>query len=123
MKYLIVDDNERFREYLREVITERGDSCAELSDGKELNKVYEFYEPDVVLLDIRMKEVGGFEAARSLVNNCPDACIIIISNYSDKYFRAKALKVGAKAFLAKDNISALWQIVADNQSVISKQNI
>jgi len=114
MKYLIVDDNEQFRAYLREILLRPGDECRELADGAGVNEVYREFQPDWVLLDIRMPQINGFEAGARLKKSYPEACFVIISNYSDDRFSRKAGLIGAAAFIAKDNLEPLLDVVKSN---------
>jgi DNA-binding NarL/FixJ family response regulator len=111
MKYLIVDDNEQFRAYLREILLKPEDECRELDDGSGVNEAYREFRPDWVLLDIRMPKINGFEAGRRLKQSYPEARFITISNYSDARFRQMAQQIGAAAFVAKDNLEALPEII------------
>ena len=111
MKFIIADDDERFRKYLREFITKEGDECIELDDGIKVSSVYKEFCPDWVLLDILMKNVSGFKAAEQLKKNFPEARIVIISSYSDERFRKKAKKVGAVTFVSKENLFDLKEFI------------
>ena len=111
MKFLIVDDNERFRTYLRNLIIKKDDECIELDDGSKVSSVYKEFKPDWVLLDIRMKDVNGFEAAEELKKDFPDARFAIVSDYSDERFRKKASNLGAEAFISKENLFELYELV------------
>ena len=111
MKFLIVDDNEGFRKYLRNLIIKNEDECVELDDGLNVNSVYNEFKPDWVFLDIRMKNVNGFKAAEELRKNFPEARFAIVSDYSDNQFRERASKLGAAAFISKENLFDLYDLV------------
>ncbi|MGD8782324.1 MAG: response regulator transcription factor [Ignavibacteria bacterium] len=111
MKFLIVDDNEDFRSYIRESIETKDDNCVELDDGLNVNSVYREFKPDWVLLDIMMKKVDGLTAAKRLKEEFPEARFAIVSDFSDKLFREAAIKLGASAFIPKENIFYLTEII------------
>ncbi|MFO7448471.1 MAG: response regulator [Ignavibacteriaceae bacterium] len=111
MRFLIVDDNDAFRAYLKQLVTNANDQCIELHDGLCVNSVYKVFKPDWVLLDIMMKEVNGLKAAENLVKEFPDARFAIISGYSDDIFRKRAEELGAEAFISKDNLFDLIGII------------
>ena len=114
MKFLIVDDNEIFRKYLREFIAGNNDECAELDDGIDVNKIYKSFMPDWVLLDIVMKSVNGFEAAVNLKKEFPAAHIAMVSNYNDDKFQNKAREVGAAVLVSKENLYELIEVIKHN---------
>jgi two-component system, NarL family, response regulator DegU len=111
MKFLIVDDNKQFRAYVRELILTKEDECRELDDGLNVNAVYKEFSPDWVLLDIRMKKMDGFTAAEQLKKNFPDARFAMVSDYADERFRTRAAKLGAAAFIAKENLFELQNVI------------
>jgi DNA-binding NarL/FixJ family response regulator len=111
MKFLIVDDNDDFRSYIRESIETQHDSFVELDDGLNVNSVYRDFKPDWVLLDIIMRNVDGLTAAMRLKEEFPEARFIIVSGFSDKLFREAAVKLGASAFVPKENIFDLTGII------------
>lgn len=111
MKFLIVDDNEGFRTYLGELLKNRNDECVELDDGFSVSSVYNDFRPDVVLLDIVMKKVNGFEAAEKLLKEFPQSHIVFVSDYSDERFREKAKKIGVEDFISKENLFELFQVI------------
>jgi CheY-like chemotaxis protein len=110
MKYLVVDDNEQFRKSIEELLLKPGDEYRELDDGAEVNTVYEEFHPDMVLLDIKMKQMNGFEAGELLKHRFPEAHFIIVSNFDDERFRQKARMIGADALVAKENLEVLTEI-------------
>jgi DNA-binding NarL/FixJ family response regulator len=111
MKFLIVDDNETFRTYLREFITKETDEFIELDDGLYVNSFYKDFKPDWVLLDIVMKNVNGIKAAENLKNEFPEATFAIVSDYSDDVYRKRAAKLGCAAFISKENLFELVEII------------
>lgn len=111
MKYLIVDDNETFRAYLREFITRENDEFVELDDGLNVSSVYKEFKPDWVLLDIVMKNVNGIKAAENLKKDYPEATFAIVSDYSDDVYRKRAAKLGCAAFISKENLFELVEII------------
>jgi DNA-binding NarL/FixJ family response regulator len=78
-----------------EVVAEAGDGrlAVELA-GKET--------PDVVLMDIAMPGLNGFEAIERLTEICPDARVIVLSMHTSEEYVLRALRVGANGYLLKD---------------------
>ena len=111
MKFLIVDDSEQFRAYVREMLQQPGDEWRELDDGMHVNAVYAEFRPDWVLLDIRMKNIDGLVAGERLKKYFPEARFIMVSNFYDERFRQKAKAIGAVALIAKENLQELTELV------------
>ena len=111
MNYLIVDDDSRFRQIVCDVILRDGDKVLELSDGADVVSAYTEFSPDWVIMDIKMKEVDGLVATRDLKSKYPSSKVLILTNYCDKWFRRKAVEVGASAFLPKENLHEALDII------------
>lgn len=99
------------RETLTRFVKHDGDDVFECEDGKSAAEMYELYRPDWVLMDIRMKDIGGIEATSRIVSGDPHARVIIVTDYGDKYFRRAAENAGAVGFVTKEDLSELQSIV------------
>jgi DNA-binding NarL/FixJ family response regulator len=111
MRFLFIDDNTMFRSFLREFIIKEGDEFMELIDGLNLNNAYREFQPDWVLLDIPYKNGNGIKAARLLKEEFPLARLIFVTDYTDQRFRKEAAKTGATAFIPKENLFELHNII------------
>ena len=76
-------------------------------DGHEAVRLYEQYRPDLMLLDIRMGEFTGLDAAESILNSFPDAKILFLTTFEDDEYIARALKLGAKGYILKQNFDCI----------------
>ena len=81
MRILIADDHEVIRRGVIRVLQSRGDEWAEATNGKEAVEKALEWEPDLILLDIRLPVLSGFEAARILKQHDPDVPILFCSIY------------------------------------------
>jgi DNA-binding NarL/FixJ family response regulator len=61
-------------------------------------------KPDVVVLNVTMPLVNGFEAAREIKRQIPETAIVILSSHADKYFVEEARKIGVRAYVPKSRI-------------------
>ncbi|HEY9166211.1 MAG TPA: response regulator transcription factor [Candidatus Kryptonia bacterium] len=111
LKFLIVDDNKTFRETLTRFVKLDGDEVIECEDGNEAPEAYLLHRPDWVLMDIHMKDVGGIQATAGIIAVDPQAKVVIVTDYGDKFFRRAAEKAGAVGFVVKDELSELQLIV------------
>lgn len=104
---IIADDHPIFRKGLRELIdsTETWQVIAEAETGKTALAHYRQYQPDIVILDISMGEMNGLEVAEKLLTADPDAKCIIMTMYRETTFCQRALALGVKGYLLKDDAS------------------
>ena len=101
---LIVDDHEIVRQGLRTFLEliEDIEVVGEASNGQEAIKQARDLQPDVILLDLLMPEMGGIEALSHLHDCCVDSQVIILTSFGedDKVF--PAIRAGAQGYLLKD---------------------
>jgi DNA-binding NarL/FixJ family response regulator len=98
---LIADDDALVREMLRKTIEEDSEIVGEASNGLEAVAAAERLRPDVVLLDISMPVMGGFEAARRLRELLPDLLIVFVSQYAETAYADEAFSSGARGYVLK----------------------
>ena len=116
LRVLVADDHPIIRKKVRAVLENnpRFDVCGEVEDGAQAVQEALRVKPDVVVLNVTMPVLGGFEAAREIRAKLPESAIVILSSHADKHFIAEAMKVGARAYVAKTKIGeALIKAIAD----------
>ena len=111
LKFLIVDDNPSMRQTIGRIIRKEGDEIIECDDGKDAAALYRQHQPDWVMMDINMKEVGGIEATEQILKADSHARVVIVTDYGDRFFRKAAQDAGAAAFVSKENIFELKNII------------
>lgn len=77
------------------------------SDGAEAVKMYRKLQPDVLLMDIRMKETNGLDASEQILAEYPHAKILLLTTFSDDEYIVKALKSGVKGYLLKQDYNSI----------------
>jgi len=104
IKIVIVDDHQLFREGVKRILDFENsfEVVAEGNDGSEVMGLYEKYKPDVILMDINMPKVNGVEATEALINEYPEAKVIILSIHDDGSYVTHALKTGALGYMLKE---------------------
>ena len=107
VRILIADDHEIVRRGIRSLFSLRPDwdVCGEAVDGREAVEKAKLLLPDVVLLDISMPFLNGFEAARIIRREVPQSRVLIVSQYDATHMRTKALEAGACGYVAKSDLS------------------
>ena len=111
MKLMIVDDNKDVRMFLRCLFEDTADQIFECSDGLTAVMDYEKHRPDYVLMDIEMKRMDGLTATEIIIKENPAAKIIIITSHNNQNLRNATAALGAKAFVTKDNLFELEEII------------
>jgi DNA-binding NarL/FixJ family response regulator len=111
MRFLLVEENKDFREYLKELISNHGDECIDLKEGISLNKDYRDYLPDLVVIDLEMKNISGFKAAKELLSEFPDARIAFLTNFEDELLHKAAESIGVKTVIPKESLYEFYDII------------
>ena len=103
IELLVADDNETVRTQIKDYLglDKSLRVVGEARDGQALIELAEEHKPDLVLMDLRMPKMDGFEAARKLKQKYKDLRIIFLSMYDNDENRAEAKKLGADAYLIK----------------------
>ncbi|MGH9838430.1 MAG: response regulator [Blastocatellia bacterium] len=87
------------------------EAFTECSDGVQALDAYRQHHPDWVLMDIKMKEMDGLAATRQIKAAFPQARIVIVTGYDDARLREAARSAGACAYVHKENLLELRQIL------------
>lgn len=126
MNILIVDDDSLVSGALKTILEAGEDITVSAigTDGRQAVSLYREYRPDVLLLDIRMKEMNGLEASELILKEFPEAKILLLTTFSDDEYIIKALKLGAKGYLLKQDYTSLLpalRAVASGQTVFGHE--
>jgi PAS domain S-box-containing protein len=114
-KILVIDDNEDGAELLREALCQGGHDVQIAFEGSTGLALAETFHPDIVLLDIGLPGLSGYDVARALRNTAHGRTIpiIAISGYASASHRNEALRAGFSAHIAKPvNITTLQALIA-----------
>lgn len=105
---LLVDDHTIVREGLRAVLKTEPDFqlLGEAADGAEALRLVERLHPEVLVLDLMLPGLNGFDVARQVLKRSPKTRIVILSMHSDVAYVREALRAGACAYVLKDASSA-----------------
>lgn len=109
MNIIIVDDDSLVAGALKTIleINEDVEVLATGSDGQEACELYRKYQPDILLMDIRMKNMSGLEASAAILKEFPQAKILLLTTFSDDEYIVKALRLGAKGYLLKQDYASI----------------
>ena len=109
MKIVIVDDDKLVAGSLKTIISsaENIEVCAIGSSADEAVELYRKHKPDIMLMDIRMGEKTGLEAAEIILSEDNNAKILFLTTFADEEYIFKALKIGAKGYILKQNYESI----------------
>lgn len=128
MKVLIIDDDIIVSESLKIILSSDPDIdvCATGHNGEEAIKLYEVHLPDIMVMDIRMEKMSGLEAGQVILSRHPEARILYLTTFLDDDYIIKALSMGAKGYMLKQNFESLIpsiKAVAIGQNVFGTEII
>jgi NarL family two-component system response regulator LiaR len=105
VRILVVDDHAIVREGLRVVINLEKDLevVGEAADGVDAIEKFRLLQPDVVLMDLLMPRLGGLEAIRAILEDNPDARILVITSFADMDKILPSIKAGALGYVVKNS--------------------
>lgn len=122
MRVVVVDDDRLVCTSLKTILEVEEDiSVVGIGhNGKEAMELYTTLNPDILLIDIRMEIMTGLEAAEAILSKNKMAKILFLTTFSDDEYIVKALKMGAKGYIIKQNFEC---IVPSLRAVSIGQNV
>lgn len=104
IKIMIVDDHDLFREGVKYILSKVSGFVIvdDASTGVEYLEKLKIVTPDIVLMDIDMPRMNGFEATKQSLELYPDLKIITLSMHGDQGHYLKMIELGVKGFVLKD---------------------
>ena len=127
IRIVIADDHSLVRQGVARYL----DTCdglgvvGEATTGTEIVRLVEELNPDVALLDIRMPEMDGLEAARGIREATRETRVVILTAYDDRHFVVEAVRAGARGYVLKsrdaDTLVQTIRLVASGNMVIDPE--
>lgn len=105
VRILLVDDHELMRDGLRSILEKEPgvEVAGEAASGLEAVQRARSLAPDLVVMDVVMKDLNGIEATRQILAECPRAKILALSSHSDRRYVNAILEAGASGYVLKAN--------------------
>lgn len=126
MNIIIIDDDKLVCSALKTIL--ENDEDFKVShighSGEEAIALYDKYKPDLLLMDIRMAGMTGIDAGEIILSKYPHMKILYLTTFSDNEYIIKALKIGAKGYLLKQNFESIIpaiKAVNSGQSVFGNE--
>lgn len=123
LRVCVVDDDPFVTASLATILSAEPDIvvAGEGHDGEEAVALFERERPDVLLMDIQMPGVSGLEAAERILAAHPEARVVFLTTFSDDEYIVRALRLGAKGYLIKQEVATIapaLRSVTAGQSVL-----
>ena len=109
MRVVIVDDDRLVAVSLKTILeSDAAITVAALGySGEDAVILYEREQPDILLMDIRMNGISGLEAAERILFSDPEAKILFLTTFLDDAYIIKALRIGAKGYILKQDFEGI----------------
>lgn len=122
MKVLLIDDDRLVCSSLKIILSSDPeiDVVGTGNSGSEAIGLYKGLRPDVLLMDIRMEQMGGLEAGEIILGQYKDAKILYLTTFLDDDYIIKALHIGAKGYMLKQNYESIIPAI---KAVYMGQNV
>ena len=106
---IIVDDDNLVCQALNLIVnaSDNINVIATGNNGHDAVNLYRIHKPDVILMDIRMGEFTGLDAAEEILKSDKNAKILFLTTFADEEYIARALRLGAKGYLLKQNFDSI----------------
>ena len=101
-RVLLADDHQMLADALQSVLEPRYDVVGKVGNGRALLEAANRLQPDIVVLDIGMPQLNGFDAGRKLKHDLPNVKLIFMTMHEDPYLVGEAFRAGASGFLLKE---------------------
>jgi DNA-binding NarL/FixJ family response regulator len=122
MRVLLIDDDKLVCSSLKIILSSDPEITVTGTgnNGKDGIELYRKLRPDVLLMDIRMEVMSGLDAGEKILEEFPDAKILYLTTFLDDDYIIKALRIGAKGYMLKQNYESILPAL---KAVYAGQNV
>ena len=113
MKILIVDDSEQMCASIKHVLESPDVETFSCTSSAKVLAMYEEHQPDIVVMDIRIKPLNGIKTTQLLKNLHPKARVIMLTSHNEPEYREAARQAGASGYVLKDNLPILKALIRE----------
>ena len=117
-KIVIVDDHPIVRQGLKELINHENDLtvCGQAGDAHQAMKIIKSLSPDMVIVDITLKEKNGMELIKDIKVQYPNLPVLALSMHDETLYAERAIRAGARGYIMKQQ--ATEKVVAAIRKVL-----
>lgn len=111
IRVLVADDVPVFREMVVDALELEGDLevVAQVGNGLDAIQACRHHRPDIIILDVEMPQMNGVQATRTIVQDCPETRVVILTAYENDKLILELIQAGATGYLLKE--SKIEQVV------------
>jgi DNA-binding NarL/FixJ family response regulator len=109
IRVAIVDDHDLVRAGIRAILEQDPafEVVAETGDGQDAIRLAARFKPDVMLMDVHLPGgIGGLDATETIVKDSPGVQVIVLTQYENREYIRRALRIGARGYLLKRSVAA-----------------
>jgi DNA-binding NarL/FixJ family response regulator len=124
IRIMLVDDHAIVRAGFRRLLEQRPEFrvVAEAADAERAYLLYVEQQPDIVVMDLSMPGVSGFDTIRRIITRQPSARILVFSMHEDASVAERAIQLGARGYVTKSNApevlaAAVAEVVAGRMAL------
>jgi len=112
---LVVDDSLMMRKVITKLFEESGyNVVAQAKNGLEALALYKEHQPELVTMDLTMREMDGFESASTILEFDKQAKILFLSNLDKDKYEAEVKRLGGIGFVSKHNTDEILDIIENS---------
>jgi len=116
LKVLVADDHAAFRTLVTSFLRSRGvEVVGEAANGNEAVEQTDRCSPDLVLMDISMPKLNGFDATREIKKHHPQTKVVMLSSHAGEVYRKAALENAADGYIEKDSMKTALQALIEKE--------
>ncbi|HLA69079.1 MAG TPA: response regulator [Bacteroidota bacterium] len=117
IRILVVDDHAPFRRMLADFLSSHGSVVVvgEATNGSDAVQKTDELRPDLVLMDLTMPGMSGFDATRAIKNKHPETKVVVLSSHSGEVYRTAALGSSADDYIEKSSMKHALCIVLEQE--------
>lgn len=132
VKILVADDEVMMRNLILKILESEGYQITMVSSGDEAMAMLKENNYDLLLTDVKMPGMSGFELLKQVKENWPDMAVIVMTGYGDAYTIKEALLLGADEYVSKPfkghEVSliverAYWRLLSSRRSESDKEAV
>jgi len=115
-RVLVVDDSSMMRKMIVKLLQPPGHIVVgQAKNGLEAIDLYKSLKPDIVTMDITMRDMDGLAAAKEILRYDKEAHIIFLSNLDEETYRAEVEKLGARGFASKHKAREILDMIEEEE--------
>jgi DNA-binding NarL/FixJ family response regulator len=117
IRILVVDDHTPFRRLLTDFLSSQGSVTVvgEAVNGLDAVQKTDELKPDLVLMDLSMPGMSGFEAIKAIKEKHPETIVVVLSSHSGEVYRSAALRSKADDYIEKNSMKLALQSLLDQE--------